>query len=210
MPAAPPPATIPTLAALEHVIRTPRLVLRPWRLDDVDAIYPVVSDPRFPHQMSWAAHKDRSETVAFVESAAKAMEAGTNMMWAIEHEGRAGGAISLDGILWTMRALRVDRAEVGYWLAPALWNRGIMTEALQAVMRWAFDALRLNKLTIGCIEGNVGSRRVIEKSGFRYLCRLDDDVWRDGRWHAHLRWELTAAEWSDVHTTLRVTRPQPT
>jgi RimJ/RimL family protein N-acetyltransferase len=48
---------------------------------------------------------------------------------------------------------------------------------------------------------------VIEKSGFRYVGRLEDDVWRDGRWHAHLRYELTASEWADASRTLRFTRP---
>ena len=76
-----------------------------------------------------------------------------------------------------------------------------------AVTQWAFETLGLHKVTIGCIEDNVASKRVIEKIGFRYLCRQEDDVWRDGRWWAHLRYELTAAEWGDTTRTLRFTRP---
>ena len=63
-------------------------------------------------------------------------------------------------------------------------------------------------VTIGCFEENVGSKRVIERVGFRYLCRFEDDVWRDGRWHAHLRFELTASEWADSTRTLRFSRPR--
>jgi RimJ/RimL family protein N-acetyltransferase len=49
---------------------------------------------------------------------------------------------------------------------------------------------------------------VIEKLGFRPVGRLEDDVWRDGRWWSVLRYELTASEWSDVSTTMRVSRPR--
>ena len=54
----------------------------------------------------------------------------------------------------------------------------------------------------------VGSRRVIEKLGFRLIGRLEDDVWRDGRWWSVLAYELTQSEWSDVSTTMRVNRPR--
>jgi RimJ/RimL family protein N-acetyltransferase len=48
---------------------------------------------------------------------------------------------------------------------------------------------------------------VIEKLGFRPVGRYEDHVWRDGRWWSVLRYELTASEWGDVSTTMRVHRP---
>ena len=47
---------------------------------------------------------------------------------------------------------------------------------------------------------------MIEKLGFRFIGRHEDDVWRDGQWHTHLRYELTAPEWPDVHTTMQIDR----
>ena len=44
-----------------------------------------------------------------------------------------------------------------------------MTEAATAALRFAFETLGLHKVTIGCVEGNDGSQRVIEKLGFRFL-----------------------------------------
>ena len=61
-------------------------------------------------------------------------------------------------------------------------------------------------VTVGCFAENDASRRVIEKLGFRYVGRAEDDVWRDGQWRSHLRYELTAPEWPDVHTTTRIDR----
>lgn len=197
MASAPPRPRILTLADLDLVIRTPRLLLRPLTEDDVDAIFPIVSDPAFPRHMSWNAHTERSETVAWVQSLAKAIEDGAGVTWAIEHAGHVGGCIGLGSIRWQVLAWRIDRSELGYWLAPALWNRGLMSEAVPAVIRWGFGVLGLHKITVGCFAENVGSRRVIEKAGFRPVGRLENDVWRDDQWHAHLRYELTAAEHAD-------------
>jgi RimJ/RimL family protein N-acetyltransferase len=203
MPSSPPRPNIPKLSAIDHVIQTARLVLRPWTDADVDAIWPVVSDPEFPRQMSWTAHRDRAETLAWLQD-----RTGNDLIaWAIEHEGMAVGSITLDDVCWKLRAWRVDRAELGYWLAPSRWRSGLMTEAAHAVVRHAFDVIGLHKITVGCFADNIASRRVIEKVGFRFVGRLEDDVWRDGKWHAHLRYELTAQEWPDVHTTTRVQRP---
>jgi [ribosomal protein S5]-alanine N-acetyltransferase len=207
MPSAPPRPTIPRLAELDLVIHTARLELRPFRDGDVDALWPYVSDPEFPKQMSWEAHKDKSETLAFVQAQQQAIAENIGVAWAMVYEGRVVGSISFDSIRWHLRALRIDRTEVGYWLGPPYWGKGLMTEAAHAVVRYGFETIGVHKINVGCLANNPGSRRVIEKVGFRYIGKLEDDVWRDGKWHAHLRYELTAPEWPDVHTTMRVQRP---
>lgn len=202
--------SIPTLADLPLVIATPRLRMRPIEQGDVEAIWPVVSDPAFPVHMSWSAHTDKAQTREYIAIASAALAKGDGITWAIEREGKMQGCIGLDGITWQHRAWRVDRAELGYWLAPELQRKGLMTEAAHAVVRWGFETLGLHKISVGCFAENAASRRVIEKVGFRYVGRLEDDVWRDGRWWSGLRFELTAGEWPDVHTTMRVSRPRPT
>lgn len=203
MAGSPPPPAIPHLAALDLVLETARLRLRPFTEADVDDIWPVVSNPDFPKMMSWAAHTNRSETLGFVQAVNKGLEQNAGVVWAVEHEQRVIGSIGLDSMVFAMRALRIDRAELAFWLAPEHWNKGFMTEAADAVMPFAFHTIGLHKVTVGCISDNVASRRVIEKLGFRYVGRLEDDVWRDGRWHSLLRYELTAAEWPEAHETMR-------
>ncbi|MBA3460280.1 MAG: GNAT family N-acetyltransferase [Deltaproteobacteria bacterium] len=207
----PPPRTkIPALSELSLELETPRLTLRPVRATDVDDLWPYVSDPAFPKQMSWAAHTQKSETLEYLQSVEKSLADNTGADWAIVHGGKVIGKISLDSIRWEFRAWRIDRAELGYWLAPELWGKGLMTEAAHRVLVFAFDELGLHKITVGCFDDNKRSRRVIEKLGFRHVGTLEDDVWRDGAWHTHLRYELTAARWSDVTTTMPISRPHPT
>lgn len=206
----PPRKTIPTVAELDLVIITSRLRLRPLAETDVDAMWPVVSDPEFPRMMSWDAHTSKQQTLEYVQHVEAQLAAGASIAWAIEYQGAFVGTIGLDDIAFQRRAWRVDRAELGYWLVPTLWGNGLMTEAATAVVRWGFDVLGLHKITVGCLVENEASRRVIEKIGFKYVGRLEDDVWRDDRWWSHLRYELTSNEWIDVSTTLRVSRPHRT
>ncbi len=205
----PPRADIPRLTELSLAIDTGRLRLRPFVETDVEALWPIVSQPDFPKQMSWAAHTDREETREFVRAQIAGLAQNRRAGWGIEHEGKLAGCIALDGITWQLRALRVDRATLGYWLAPALWGKGFMTEAATAVVRFAFETIGLHKVTTTCFVDNHASRRVIEKVGFRFVGRAEDDLWRDGRWITHLCYELTSPEWPDVHTTMRVSRPRP-
>jgi ribosomal-protein-alanine N-acetyltransferase len=208
MPASPPPrARIPRLDELDLVLVTARLRLRGFEDRDVDDLWPLVSDPELPRMMSWTAHTERSQTAGFISWTREAFARSSDATWAIELDGRVVGCISLDDIQFSLRALRVDRAELGYWIAPALWGQGLVTEAAQAVVRCGFETIGLHKIRVRCFAENAGSRRVIEKLGFRLIGRLEDDIWRDGRWWSMLRYELTAGEWSDVSTTMRVTRP---
>jgi [ribosomal protein S5]-alanine N-acetyltransferase len=193
----PAPGPVPTLSALPLEIATARLRLRPVAETDVEALWPFVSDPALPRQMIWEAHRDRAETLRFLERQRDELVGGTGVTWAIEHEGSVIGLIALSNITWQLLALRIDRAELGYWLGPPSWGRGLASEAARAATKWGFEALGLHKITIGCAEANARSRRVIEKLGFRFLALAQEDFWRDGRWQDVGRYELTAAEWSE-------------
>ncbi len=206
----PPP---PNMAELSRVIETARLRLRPIAKTDVDALWTHASNVDVAQNMSWEAHRDVGVTSAFIDRCLEAHAKGTSITWVIEHEGLASGCISLDRITWQFQAWRVDRAELGYWLGQPLWGQGLMTEAAGAAARWGFETLGLHKITIGCVEGNRASQRIIEKLGFRFLALFQDDFYRDGRWQPHRRYELTVTEWTnlfDISSTIRVSRPRPT
>jgi ribosomal-protein-alanine N-acetyltransferase len=186
------------VTSLGVTLRTPRLVLRPLEAGDADALWPLVSDPELPRHMSWDAHKDRGETDAYLADMIAAREAGTDAVWAIgvAPGHAAAGTIGLHGIRHQFRAWRVDRAELGYWIAPSLHGQGLMTEAAREVLRFGFEDLALHKITVSCVPENLGSRRVIEKLGFRFLCEHRAHFFRAGRWWNQLSWELIADEWA--------------
>ena len=205
---APPREKIARFPELDLALVTARLRLRPIQESDVDDLFPYVSDPALPRLLSWHAHTDRSQTLEYIRHVQAAFAGNTAVTWVIEHGGRAMGCVGLDGVEFQLRAWRLDRAELGYWIAPTLWGQGLMTEAARAVIGCGFEVIGLHKITVGCIVENVGSRRVIEKLGFRAVGRCEDHVWRDGRWWSVLRYEMTASEWADTSTTMRVPRPR--
>lgn len=187
-------------------IETQRLLLRPLEEKDVDDLWPTVSDPEFPKLMSWAAHRDRSETAEWILRQAAGRALGQLVTWGIVKDGHVIGCIGLSDIEWEFAAWRVDRAELGYWLAPAHHGQGIMTEAARGVVAFGFDDLGLHKIKVAHLAGNAASQKVIEKLAFRFVGRREDDVWRDDQWHAHLLYELTINEWSDTTATRRFFR----
>ena len=77
-------------------------------------------------------------------------------------------------------------ASIGYWMGYCHARRGYMTDAVRAVIGFAFDTLRLHRLEAACLPHNAASVRLLEKTGFAregyarsYLCI-------DGRWQDHL------------------------
>ena len=204
----PPPRTPAKLSELPLVIETARLGLRPLELGDADALFQFASDPEVSKMMSWDPHRDRQETIAFLERMIAARSEGTSVGWAIVFGGKVVGVISIDGIRWEFRAWRVDRAELGYWLGRPYWGQGLMSEAATGALRFAFETLGLHKVTIGCVEGNAASQAIIEKLGFRFLALFEEDFWRFGRWWTHRRYELTAGEYADSARTQKLSRPR--
>jgi ribosomal-protein-alanine N-acetyltransferase len=96
--------------------------------------------------------------------------------FAIVVDGEAVGGIGLD-----MQGDVFRRsAEIGYWLGHEHWGHGILSEALPAFIRHAFEHFDVVRLFAGVFEGNEASARVLEKSGFVLEARLRSAVWKHG------------------------------
>ena len=69
---------------------------------------------------------------------------------------------------------RDDECEMGYWIGKPFWGQGIMPGAVKEMLRHAFEDLCMQKVWIGYYEGNVKSKRVQEKCGFKYQWRSEN------------------------------------
>jgi RimJ/RimL family protein N-acetyltransferase len=72
-------------------------------------------------------------------------------------------------------------AEVGYWIGQAHWGKGIATEALRCLSRYAFETFDLVRLQAPVFEWNRASARVAEKAGYKLEGRLRESVFKNGR-----------------------------
>ena len=75
---------------------------------------------------------------------------------------------------------------VGYWIGRPYARNGYMSEALTGVRDHCFEGLGLHRLEAACMPGNVASRRLLEKCGFRREGRARDYLRIDGAWRDHL------------------------
>jgi len=91
-----------------------------------------------------------------------------------------------------------SKAELGYWLGPSFHNQGFMTEAIQAVVRYAFETMEMHRIYANTSTENAASIAMLKKVGFVQEGILRQDTWRDGAWTdsvlmAILRNDKTAA-----------------
>ena len=102
---------------------------------------------------------------------------GAKYSLCIEVEGKAGGAISLR---FESDVHRLT-AELGYWLAEPFWGRGIMTEAVSAMVEHAFASFALRRIFASVYANNPASAHVLEKAGFLFEGRIRQNVIKEGR-----------------------------
>ena len=87
-----------------------------------------------------------------------------------------GGPIGCVGLHRKDMATADDEYELGYWLGKPFWGQGIIPEASREILRHAFEDLGMSRIWCGHYEGNVKSRRVMEKLGFTNYLGLSGEV----------------------------------
>ena len=150
------------------VLTTERLTLRPWRESDLEAFYAYARVDGVGQWAGWTPHRDIEESRRILS-----MFIADRKTFALDYRGKAVGSLGIETyeeIRYPELALDALRGrEIGYVLARDCWGRGLMTEAVQAVIRWLFDAVKLDFIIVGHYERNARSRRVIEKCGFQLV-----------------------------------------
>ena len=148
-----------------RTIDTHRLILRRFRAEDALDMYENwASDPEVTRFLTWPAHSGVDVTRALLDDWIGRYQDGCYFSWAIEWKetGRVIGNIA---------AVRLneetEEAEIGYCLSRTYWGRGIMPEALRAVLNYFFDVVCLNRVTARHDVNNPKSGRVMEKAGMK-------------------------------------------
>jgi [ribosomal protein S5]-alanine N-acetyltransferase len=145
------------------ILETPRLRLRPYRAEDVGAMFALYSDPRVMRYWSFPPWTELDQARAYLDRALAGMDSGEIFPWAIaERESdRLIGAL-------TLFSLHVEqlRAEVGYSLSPDYQGRGLAAEALRCGLACAVDSLGLVRVEADIDPRNEASARLLEKVGF--------------------------------------------
>lgn len=144
--------------------RTLRLTLRPFKRSDAKYVFKWASDEEVSRYMTWTAHKSIEETRCFVDSIAGATKTNPyNWIISLNETGMPIGSIGS-----TEQNLAAKSCDVGYCLHRDYWHRGIMTEALTAVLSFLMYEEGFERITAYHNVLNPNSGKVMKKCGMRY------------------------------------------
>ena len=179
-------------------IASQRLLLRKMTMADAQDIFDYSSDPEVSRHVLWEAHRSIHDSRAYLRYILRQYRNAEPSSWGIvlKQTNRLIGTI---GYMWWNQ--ENHSAEVGYSLARAQWNRGLMTEALFAVLRFGFDEMRLNRIEAQHEVDNPASGRVMEKCGMRQEGILRGRLYNKGRYVDVALYAILAEEWRVIART---------
>ena len=145
-------------------LETARLILRPFRENDVDLMAELMANPDFM-RFSLGVYS-RQQTAAFVEKVIGWQRDGLPSQFALITRSN-GTLVGYCGFFHQI-VDEIEEIEIGYRLHPAHWNQGLATEAATAVRDHAFRDLKLPRVISLIHPDNIESRRVAEKIGMTH------------------------------------------
>ncbi|HXA13802.1 MAG TPA: GNAT family N-acetyltransferase [Opitutaceae bacterium] len=144
--------------ATPPAISTPRLRLRALLLEDAPAIHAYAFDPEAARFTPWRPHSSE----LFAKGLINVITQPQFLNWAVimPPTDLAIGMVFLHSF-----SRQHQKAEIAFNLAQAHWNQGLATEAVGAVLHFAFHQLGLNRIEALCMPENLSSRKLLEKLG---------------------------------------------
>lgn len=195
MPAAPPGTPREYFSRLPQV-ETSRLLLRPMALRDAHDVFAYSQDPEVARHVLWTAHRSIWETKAYIRWVINQYRNAEPSSWCIvdKAENRVIGTIGF-------MSFQPENAtvEVGYSLSREYWNRGLMTEALAAVLRECFAVLKLHRVEAQHFSANPSSGRVMEKCGMTHEGTLRRRICNKGEFMDVEMWAILRSDWEKQH-----------
>lgn len=145
-------------------LTTERLILRKFIPGDESAMYRNwASDSEVTRFLTWPAHTSEDVSRTILENWLKEYDRDDYYQWAIVFEGEPIGSISV-----VSHNDRVEKAEIGYCMGKNWWHRGIMSEALAAVIAFLFDEVGYQRIESRHDPRNPHSGGVMRKCGMTF------------------------------------------
>jgi ribosomal-protein-alanine N-acetyltransferase len=144
---------------------TDRLILRKVTPGDAEAVFAYASDPEVTRYVIWEMHRSIEDSRNFLDLVTSKYESGGEPEWAVVYKGDHRFVGTCGIVSWEPYHAR---AELGYALSRDYWGRGLMAEAVGAMISFGFREMNLNRIEARCIAENSASARVMEKAGMLY------------------------------------------
>lgn len=149
-----------------QLIETPRLILRMAQMTDAEPMFRNwASDPEVTKFLTWPTYQSIDSAYYILDLWTKAYEKQDFYQWMIELKeiGEPIGSISV-----VNHRDDIASAEIGYCIGQAWWHKGIVTEALGAVIDYLFEVVAMNRIEAKHDTNNPNSGDVMKKCGMKY------------------------------------------
>ena len=144
---------------------TERLCFRKWEESDAEELFRYAKDPKVGPIAGWPPHTSVENSREIIHNV---LSAEGTFALILKQTDLPIGCIGVKLGEATDLTDREDECEIGYWIGVPYWGQGLMTEAGREILRYAFQDLQMKKVWAGYYDGNLRSKRVQEKLGFRY------------------------------------------
>ena len=185
-----------------YPLETRRLILRPFRLDDIDDLFAVQSLPEVARYLyREPLTREESRRVLEERIAQPTLEAeGDKLVLAIvtKEGGQFLGDVSL---IWFSQEHR--QGEVGFVLHPDHHGRGYAREAALEMLRLGFEELGLHRTIGRCDARNTASAGLMERLGMRRVAHLQQNELFKGEWADEYVYAMLAGEWAGTRQKSR-------
>ncbi len=172
-------------------LQTDRLLLRRMLESDTQQVFELRSDPQIMRYIPRPLAQDPDEALGHIRMINEKIESGEGINWAITRKGDP----TLLGIIGHYR-IRPEhyRAEIGYMLHAAYQGQGIVSEAINAVVRYGFEQMKLHSIEAIIDPRNGASAAVLKKNGFVKEAHLRENEFYDGHFLDTVIYSLLARD----------------
>lgn len=172
-------------------LNTPRLLLRKMTMRDAADLHEYCRDKQVAEHVLWNAHQSMLDTRGYLRFILHQYRDGVPSSYGmvLKETGKLIGTIGFMGY-----SPENNSVEVGYSMSRAYWNKGLMTEALRAVIDMAFEALHVNRVEAMHETTNPASGKVMLKCGMRFEGVMRSKIFNKGHYSDVAMYAITQAD----------------
>jgi [ribosomal protein S5]-alanine N-acetyltransferase len=179
----------------DKVLITNRLSLRRIKESDAGDMFEYTSNPEVSRFLSWEPHSEIAQTRSYIAKLIEDYSLNNCYAWAIE-------LTEINKFIGIVRIFDVSfankRGELSYILNPFFQGKGLVVEAIKAVIEFCFTKVELNRIQARCTPDNYSSERVTQKIGMRYEGTLKEFWVNKGVFADAKIFALTASDYKKI------------
>lgn len=173
-----------------NILETNRMILRPWKIDDLEDFYEYSKSENVGPSAGWEPHKNKEVTLEILKSFIEKDEVRAIVY---KDNDKVIGSV---GVHFDEKRDGINAKMIGYVLSEDYWGKGLMCEAVNGVLEHLFKEEKYDIISCYHFPFNIRSKRVIEKCGFKYegTLRLSSEIF-DGSVHDDVCYSITKEEY---------------